>query len=433
MHVRRLGCLLVSLAVLAGGAPRDARAATAFTYQGQLQQNGTPVSGPCDLRFGLFDAATDGNPIGLLNILLNTAISNGLFTVPLDFGAVFDGSARWLEIETRCPAGPGEFTLLAPRQLLTPAPYAIGLQYPFAGAADSGADAAFAITNFGAGAAARFVKPGDLNPSGPAIVAQAGGLGSIAIVAESTAPSGGGIRGLSIGTLFPGVEGQATSDNGGTGVEGEASGVDGTGVRGIANEGDTAKAVHGQSSEGFAGFFDGKVRVISASSNEPDAFVVSINGTNQARIDSMGKGFFNGGTQMGGADVAEFVLTTGAPRPGDVVEIDSENPGHFRLSALANSTAVAGVISTQPGVSLNASDGAAAPVDGPQLALVGRVPVKVTAENGPIRPGDLLVTSTVPGRAMRGPLIPAAGTVIGKALTAHAEGEGVVEMLVMLR
>jgi hypothetical protein len=156
---------------------------------------------------------------------------------------------------------------------------------------------------------------------------------------------------------------------------------------------------------------------------------------NVARINNAGRGFFNGGTQVGGADVAEFVPTSGdEPQPGDVVEIDPERPEHFRLSTEANSTRVAGVISTDPGVTLNARTGAVQDVRGPALALVGRVPVKVTAEGGPIAIGDLLVASPTPGHAMRAPANPAAGTVVGKALEAlDGRGRDVIEMLVMLR
>ncbi len=69
---------------------------------------------------------------------------------------------------------------------------------------------------------------------------------------------------------------------------------------------------------------------------------------NVARIDVTGRGFFNGGTQTSGADVAEFMVTSDAPQPGDVVEIDPKHIGQFRLAATPNSTAVAGVISTNP-------------------------------------------------------------------------------------
>ena len=66
----------------------------------------------------------------------------------------------------------------------------------------------------------------------------------------------------------------------------------------------------------------------------------------------------------------------------------------------------------------------------PLLALMGRVYVKAIAENGPIRPGDLLTTASKPGYAMRCPR-PAAceGAIVGKALTALEGGEGLVEVL----
>jgi hypothetical protein len=424
MPVRRCFGLALTVAAFTALLAMHARGAaavgTAITYQGQLLQNGTPVNGLCDLQFALFAVPTEGTPIGFTLIQLGVPVINGLITLPLDFGPVFDGGDRWLEIVTRCPSGSGEFVILQPRQPITATPYALGLALP-AEQTVAAAAAAVQITNTGSGPAVRLVKPNDINASDPALVVLAGGFGAIALTAESTALSGGGIRGTTIGTFLPGVEGRAISDQGGTGV------------KGVANSGEDAKAIHGQSFQGFAGYFDGRVRVISGSSTEPDAFVVSVNGDKKARIDSDGKGFFNGGTQMGGADVAEFVFTSDRPGPGDVVEIDPDRPGLFRRAASPNSSAVAGVISTDPGVSLNAKDGADAAAVGPQLALVGRVPVKATTENGPIRPGDLLVASSTPGHAMRGPANPAPGTVIGKALTRLDDGSGVAEMLVMLR
>jgi hypothetical protein len=53
-----------------------------------------------------------------------TVVSNGLFTVPLDFGANFPGADRWLEISV-CSIGGGVFSALSPRQKLTPSPSAI--------------------------------------------------------------------------------------------------------------------------------------------------------------------------------------------------------------------------------------------------------------------------------------------------------------------
>ncbi len=152
-----------------------------------------------------------------------------------------------------------------------------------------------------------------------------------------------------------------------------------------------------------------------------------------ARIDSNGRGYFNGGTQNSGADVAEYIPVTDKPQPGDVVEIDLDHPGQFRLATVANSTAVAGVITTRPGMSLSKGDVVNTNSTAPQLALVGRVPVKVTTQNGVIHAGDLLVSSSMPGYAMRAPANPAVGTIIGKALGELKSGTGTIELLVMLR
>ncbi len=99
---------------------------TGFTYQGKLKSDGTPYSGVCDLRFGLWDAPGGGAQIGAAQTTTNVGLEEGTFTVQLDFGAgAFPGAARWLAIEVRCPAGKGGYTALSPRQPLTAAPYAL--------------------------------------------------------------------------------------------------------------------------------------------------------------------------------------------------------------------------------------------------------------------------------------------------------------------
>ncbi len=93
---------------------------------------------------------------------------------------------------------------------------------------------------------------------------------------------------------------------------------------------------------------------------------------------------------------------------------------------------VVGVHSTEPGFvggkGIDSSSEGRVP-----LAIMGVVPVKVSAENGAIRPGDLLVASVMPGHAMRASGDPPNGTVIGKALGSLEQGTGVIQMLVMLQ
>ena len=99
---------------------------TAFTYQGKLADAGNPANGIYDLRFTIYDALADGDAVGGPLTNAAVAVSNGLFTVPLDFGAgAFSGEARWLEIGVRTNGSTHDFTLLSPRQPLTPAPQAL--------------------------------------------------------------------------------------------------------------------------------------------------------------------------------------------------------------------------------------------------------------------------------------------------------------------
>ena len=97
---------------------------TTFSYQGRLNQSGSPASGSYDLRFAVYDAMASGNQIGAALTNSATAVSNGLFTVALDFGGVFTGTNYWLQIATRTNGG-GAFTTLIPRQPFMPTPYAI--------------------------------------------------------------------------------------------------------------------------------------------------------------------------------------------------------------------------------------------------------------------------------------------------------------------
>ncbi|HMM80418.1 MAG TPA: tail fiber domain-containing protein [Pyrinomonadaceae bacterium] len=97
---------------------------TEFTYQGKMLDTGLAPTALYDLEFKLFDAATGGTQLGSTLTLTNVQVREGIFTVQLDFGANFPGSARFLEIAIKKPADVG-FTLLTPRQSVTTVPYAV--------------------------------------------------------------------------------------------------------------------------------------------------------------------------------------------------------------------------------------------------------------------------------------------------------------------
>ena len=105
--------------------PADVAVGTVFTYQGYLTEGSDPASGAYDLEFRLYDAASGGSQVGATVHRDTVSVSNGLFTVQLDFGDIpFDGNARWLEIGVRPQGGTG-YSTVATRQALTATPYAL--------------------------------------------------------------------------------------------------------------------------------------------------------------------------------------------------------------------------------------------------------------------------------------------------------------------
>ena len=108
--------------------PDDSPIGTAFTYQGELTEGGIPVDGTaCDFEFSLYDEEVGGILVAgpLLRTLTDEELSNGRFTVDLDFGEnVFTGKARWLDLAVCCPS-PCAVEPLAPRQEVTPTPHAM--------------------------------------------------------------------------------------------------------------------------------------------------------------------------------------------------------------------------------------------------------------------------------------------------------------------
>jgi len=98
---------------------------TAFTYQGRLNDGGSPATGIYDLRFTVCDALASGNVVAGPLTNSATGVTNGLFTVTLDFGGgVFTGPGRWLEVDVRSN-GSNTFTPLLPLQPVLPMPFAI--------------------------------------------------------------------------------------------------------------------------------------------------------------------------------------------------------------------------------------------------------------------------------------------------------------------
>ena len=106
------------------------QSSTAFTYQGFLKDNNNPANAKYDLQFTLYDAPTGGNQIGNPFVIDDLQITNGLFTVEIDFGInpFSSGQRRWIEIGIRPFNSTRPFVTLDPRIELTPVPYALYAQ-----------------------------------------------------------------------------------------------------------------------------------------------------------------------------------------------------------------------------------------------------------------------------------------------------------------
>ncbi len=309
--------ILVSV-LLVCGARGQVAAGTAFTFQGRLDNSSLPASGTFDLQFKLFDAAVAGAQQGSTICVDNLAVTGGLVTTTLDFGAVYPGAARWIEVSARADStvgncGSGAYTTLSPRQQMTPAPYAEGLALPViqsqvvAGAGN----AVMWLTNGSNDGGTYGIKgQANSNNSGAAGVfgfAQSGSAATYGVLGQSISTSGEGVLGqhTAVTGIAPGVHGTTASTTStavgvlgevlptsaggssvgvfgnnhsttgfGIGVQGTQAGagwgVYGTTPGGIGVYGQatgttgTNFGVYGATSSpsGFAGYFDGALRTL---------------------------------------------------------------------------------------------------------------------------------------------------------------------------
>jgi len=160
---------------------------------------------------------------------------------------------------------------------------------------------------------------------------------------------------------------------------------------------------------------------------------------NVARIDRTGRGFFNNGTQVGGADIAEFFEVEGGRNEyetGDVLVISQSSDRKVEKSSTPYSTLVSGVFATKPGVLLTERNAEENQLDDMvPMGVIGVIPTKVCLEGGTIKRGDLLVTSSISGVAMKAdPDKVKVGQVLGKALQDYNQNTvGKINVLVSVK
>jgi hypothetical protein len=267
-----------------------------FTYQGQLEQNGSLATGTCDFRFLLFDTIgsgvppTGGNQIGTTVAAEGVHVSDGLFTLRLDFGAAAfnTGADRFLQVAVRCPGGSGAYQTLTSRQPLTAAPFALFASAVADGAVSSAKLAPGAVTAShlapNAVTAAQIadgtIGSGDL-ANGAVTAAQIAdgtiAAGDLANGAVTTAKIGDGqvtgaklvaplrLTSAAANTAIGALDGTSTGSNG-VGVSGTAGpGANSAGVLGSANAGD---GVRGTSINGVGVVGEGADAGVEGTSNQ---------------------------------------------------------------------------------------------------------------------------------------------------------------------
>ena len=390
------------------GQPVEDRSAVAGTvasrinYQGVLEEDGSPVTGDRDMVFRLYSNSSCTTLEETINAAAVT-VEDGLFSVPLDVThANFDGRELWLRVDV------GGVTIISCQEVMA-VPYALGLR---PGAIISDAVSTVQLNYYQEGLGFNW-KYG--------IQSEVSGVEWFTY----------GLHGRSTytGNFGIGVYGQSEST---AGLISGGSWVGGAGLYGVAGASTGAtRGVYGRSDSetdtSYGGHFAGYNGVYGEANNA--------NGW--AGYFEGGQGTYSeNGFDTGGGDLAEhFPVREADLEPGDVVVIDPAGGALLTRSTTAYDTALAGVVATAPGLRMGSqldSAGAWAEKDRRLIAVVGRVPVKVDASYGAIKPGDLLTTSPTPGHAMKA-AEPQIGTILGKALGFLEAGTGVIEVLMTLR
>ncbi len=485
---------MIVTAFVAVAAAQIASAQTAFTYQGQLKQSGSPVNANVSMVFRLFSALSGGAQQGPTLTFdgvggnpAQIAVTNGLFTVSLDFGVgpYTPNAARWLEITVSGQP-------LTPRQALTPTPFALntrGVNVDSAGNVGIGTNAPTnALDVRGHLTLEAGGSPGIFTGTGPLE------LNRFLVLANSLqAPSASGLKagGVLISDDYfyanPAKTDLVVKGKVGIGVTSltsklEIAGQDAITITGfqpvmtMRDSNNSNRRIRFQNVDGnFINFFTEP----SLSTGIPPMRIrndgIDISGQNalvatgfqplftlsdsnagfaQVRMQGVGGEFvfytqaginsgippmriLNSGITevrklqiLGGADLAEpFDVCTSRDdeiKPGMVVVIDPDHPGQLMPSSQAYDRKVAGVISGAGGVEAGLSmghDGTIANGKHP-VALTGRVYCMADATTEAIEPGDMLTTANSPGAAMKAADFDRArGATIGKAMTTLKRGE----------
>ncbi|MBN1814876.1 MAG: hypothetical protein JXA14_23755 [Anaerolineae bacterium] len=423
------------------------------------------VDGAYDFAFALYEGEGGGEP-EWMETQKGVMVQEGTFTALLGSVAplskeVLESGARWLEVAVRGP-GEVEYTLLSPRQELSTATSAapagpmapangLSCWHTHWGETWNGAGVGLDLgssndTALWAHTSGGWAGVDGRNSTGMGVYGES--VSGTGVVGKTTVTTGDttGVYGevASSGTYARAVVGWATKTSGTNyGMWGESESSAGYGVFGrspyvgVKGIGEGAgKGVSGETSTGVGvyAYAAGNGVALRAEGQVGGNLIEAWHGPmfsgRKFYVTDAGEVYAAGNFHSGSADFAEMLPAVEGLEPGDVLVIGDD--GQLARSSAAYQPTVVGVYSTNPGFVGGDGDDAD-PAGKVPLAVVGVVSVKVSAENGPIRPGDLLVASSAPGHAMKAGSNPSAGVVIGKALTSLESDTGVIQMLVMLQ
>lgn len=460
-------------------------------YTGQLNtvEGQSAPEGFYSFAFCLYGSETGADQLWS-EVQDGVGVMGGLFTTSLGKvnpipTAVLNGKDLWLSIQVRGP-GDAEFTGLTPRQRVSPDLPAMPNSAMDGGACphdhlgetwDWGSNTSTGFTLIGNVPWSNALLKVNNSNNGPSVWGVNSGGGNA--IRGNNYGSGIGVYGEGesnqgvVGRSSSGFGVEGTSDSGSGGVwahsvngyglfthsdNNSAIYVDGAGSYGVhvGSAGDHGVYVESAGWDGVAVWSAAVVGVWVNSAGQ-DGVLVSTAGWDGVHVVGPVGGVYYGSGKQGDEDFA--VLNTGEVRskvgfatpandfsvmmnvqgeksdyqPGEVLIISSGEGASAEHCISAYSPTVIGVYTAAPGylggqtVTGKAESDSRIPV-----AIMGIVSVKVSAENGPIQPGDLLVTSSTPGYAMRGDN-PPPGTILGKALAPLESGTGIILVLLMLQ
>jgi hypothetical protein len=453
-----------------------------INYQGKLtDSSGNPLTGTYSITFKLYNVASEGSAVATST--QSVQCTNGLFTVSLPFPAgYYNGGGLWLGITV------GTDAEMTPRQELRPVPYALSLR-PGAVITSSDTSPALNLQNTGAKiktifSGCRGVEINTTNTDSPGITADTWGGNSNVFVGNSHGPGSSAVDVSASGTgASYGMKSYSAQSDGiyaetgkpdhkygiytpdflyamGAIFEPSGYGTDGVSIKtteshsrgltvnttnsysqgiivdtwNVFSEG-ISVCTYGSGSPGIYSYSDSAYGVHTSSVSSNALYADTLREDNKYGIYTPDY-LYAKGTQVPAADVAEYMPVTENVTPGTVMIIGED--GKLAESTTTYDTRVAGIVSTEPGVSLGTKDTGNPGEE--QIAIGGRVPCKVDATKVPIHAGDLLTTSDLPGHAMKAEPIEVggrtfypSGIVLGKAMGTLESGTGVIEVLVTLQ